>query len=309
MKNITIEQKEKIDNLISYGYDLNVGSYIKQAFRMYLKYFWGFIGITAIVTAIGFLDYFPHNSIWGNSEIFKHLELFVLAPIIGALTSIFYAGYNFGGQKIYFNQKHSFEDFFRGTNYWKDLALAYVIYYALYLIFIYIPGHDSIYIILLKITGKNLTPENSYLPFLSKNLWLGIIFIIVGIYFSVSFKWVQQLIIFYNMNFYEAMLYSLRLITKRWFAFLFFLIEVGAILFVPLIIVTLILAISTFYILDHPFNHHIYTFPNILIFGIFAIIWLFILIPVFYLSVYAAFEDVVGSKAVVNEELTIDNVE
>jgi hypothetical protein len=292
MENLTIEQQAKIDDLLQYGYNLRIGTYIKTAFRLYFKYFWAFVGLTAILVLVSLLSY-SFNSLKFLGSGGLYLNYLFLSPLIGALTTIIGAGYYFMGQKIYLSQNKSFENFFDGTNFWKPLALAYLITYVISIIFFMVPFSD-IMIIFSKHYSFNSKAGPDIFPPILKNFWLALLFILIGIYFSISFKWTTQLIIFYKMSYIKALITSLRLITKQWFSFLIFYIAIIIIITVPLIIFTILIVTFVHSVFKDPGNGHLSHLPGMYLTIIPALLWLFFLMPVYYLSLYASFEDILG---------------
>lgn len=307
MENSEELKHESIDNLISNGYKLRIWHYIENGFKLYRKNFWGFVGFTAIifvvVLGITLLIRIPigiskisggrFNS--GNTPL-----MFLVSTLTTGLTAfIITNGYFIVGSKILHQENYSFDNFFDGFKLWKKLISAYLVVFIISSVFIYLPFMDFFFGLI-----KHFTPYqdeklsqmfSSYITI--NNVWISGLLLIIGIYLNIAFKWIQMFIVFSGMKPIKAIMTSIRIITKRWFSFTAFYIIIYIIILLPLFIV---IPISIFIL---SFNrsgghlHHILYFIvfEIAIFFIVMVIVLF-LTPILYLSLYASFEDVVGTE-------------
>lgn len=198
--------RNRADELISRGYDTDIGRYISEGFRIFEKDIGSFIGYTVL--------YFMITIVSGFIP-------FALLFISGPLT----AGFFIVARKIRKGEAYDFGTFWKGFDHFVPLLL---------------------YTLISSILG--------FLAFLA--------LIIPGIYLAVAWSFAIPFIIFVNMEFWDGMEYSRKLITKKWWnifglLILLFLINIaGALVF---------------------------------------FIGLLFTIPITYCALYAAFEDIVGT--------------
>ena len=134
---------ETIEGLITNGYKLRIGYYIKTAFKIYRKYFWGFVGFTAIMIfvslALSSIFVMPPVSSMFSITIQTHLnpfvEYLVYMPISSIILFFLVTGYFIVARKIHLNQTLSFDNFFDGIKHWKQLLFASLIVYIVLLLF------------------------------------------------------------------------------------------------------------------------------------------------------------------------------
>ncbi len=118
-------------------------------------------------------------------------------PVVGALASVvilpaLYAGFFIVGKKILHDEPYEFGDFFKGFDYLLHLFLGN------FIVGIFVA--------------------------------IGIVLLIIpGIYLGVAYAWVSLFIVFAGKEFWPAMELSRKVISKKWFSFLGFLIVLGLI--------------------------------------------------------------------------------
>ena len=287
--------------------EFKIEDYIKSAFKIYRKYFWEFAGFYAIMVLISIsipmiFGAFTGSSIFsfGKQANFNpYITYLVVGPINGFLSFLLGSGVFIVARKINFNQTYSFDNFFDGTKHWKELLIACLITYLVTLIFLSLPMKDLVSLFL----GRyNPTLPTLTTPLLFKSKLLAGIFLMIGIYFTIAFTWVQQLIIFSGMNYQIALITSLKLISKRFFSFAGLYVILGAIILLPVILIFLLMIF-----VGESFNagHSITGIIFMVIWIIPCLLWIFLAMPVLHITLYTAFEDIVGSNN--NEQRAMNN--
>jgi hypothetical protein len=122
------EKLQKVEYLSSTGYNLQISKYINDAFEIFKKNAWGFIGFTLLTLAISLLsDRMPYY----------------LGYIIPLFTIPLSMGYVIVARKILRNESYSFSDFFKGYEKFIDLTIVEIIAGILSivaLVFLILPG-------------------------------------------------------------------------------------------------------------------------------------------------------------------------
>jgi hypothetical protein len=310
---------EAIESLIRNGYKLKVGTYINMGFNIYRKYFWGFLGMSAIFGIIGygltfhtFSKPFTFQSPEEEFKIFTYVIVFINSIIMYILGTEYF----FVAREIQNNHKPVFKDFFKWIKYWKQLLIASVIIYAIYMIFSSLPLKSLTSIFLNKMyyflslhDKTHSLPYKAHTLYVFKSGYLALFFFLTGIYLHVAITWTQQFIIFKGMGFYKAIITSLRIITKRWWNFLFLTISIYAILTAFMISVLILFFILSgifhFSFISQMHNEQFHTHRNFQFLFIMIGICMPFIAPILYIPYYTAFEDIVGTES--NEQLTMNN--
>ncbi|MEO1257200.1 MAG: hypothetical protein AAFZ15_00325 [Bacteroidota bacterium] len=210
------DPKEKIERIIEEGYDFKFGDYISRGFEIAKKNWGGYIGFLLLVVIITLvISLIPFIGTIANS-------LFI-SPALGV-------GFYIVANKLWRNENTEFGDFFKGFDHIGQLALTALVQ-GLIIIAAMVP-----FIIMIKDTGlvewymetlnDPIGMQGTVPPFPEKwTFWL----MLPVIYFGIAYSWSYKFVVFYKMQFWDAMESSRKLITKKWFIFLGFYIVIGLI--------------------------------------------------------------------------------
>ena len=213
-----------IEKVIHRNYTFNFGEYINRGFETVQKNLGLFIGFLLIYMMINgmfeavadMMGYYPGTA-------FNILFSVVIEPCL-------IAGAYLAAHKSTENDNLRFDDFFKGFDKIKPLAISALIQTSLYLVFLsplFIFGDANL---------THLTSGTLPFDYLTDNLMnLGILYFIAllpVIYLSIAWSFAPFLIIFHEMEAVPALEASRRIITKKWFVFagFFFVIILIAIL-------------------------------------------------------------------------------
>ncbi|MEM9888659.1 MAG: hypothetical protein AAF849_22370 [Bacteroidota bacterium] len=198
-----------LERLAAEGYAFHLSDYISAGFDLFKKDIGGFVGYTIIYMAIMFATNFvPGSSI-------------IVSPALSVGWAI--VCYN-----IIKNQHQGFGEFFKGFDHFVQLLLVSVITLLLMtaaLIPLGIVGFTSFGLGEL-FSGGAFDIEDVAIP----TLIIGILaFMIPLIYIGVAWAWAPYFVVFYKMQFWEAMEASRKIVTKNWWMVFGFLFVVGLI--------------------------------------------------------------------------------
>ena len=242
---------EKIEQIIAEGYDFKFGDYISRGFEIVQKNWGGFIGYTIL--------------------FFLLTSVISLIPLVGFIANTFFispaltVGFYLVAHKLWNNQNTEFGDFFKGFDHIGQLALTALVQ-TLIVVAVMIP-----FFIMIKDSGL----INWYMDLLNDPIgmqgavpptpagWTFILLLPV-IYFGIAYSWSYLFVVFYKMQFWDAMESSRKLITKKWFLFFAFYFVIGIIAVAGMIVLC---------------------------------IGLLFTIPAMYCMMYAAFEDITHLNA------------
>lgn len=205
---------QKINRLLSDGYQFNFGDYISNGFNVLNKNIGGFIGFTLIF----FIITMTASSI----------------PIVGTIGQMLIsypltAGFYIVANRVYKKYNFEFGHFFDGFQLFKPLLILMVFMTVISLIaslpMFFVVGPDLIQLA----TGAIDDPDAILSMFQNINYGLFILAALPSIYVSIAYAWSPFFVIFHDMPAWEAMEASRKLITKKWFAFFGFTIIVALI--------------------------------------------------------------------------------
>ena len=210
------DQKIKIEQIIQEGYDFKFGDYISRGFEIVQKNWGGFIGYTIL--------------------FFLLTMVISVIPFVGPIANTFFispaltVGFYLVANKIWKGQNTEFGDFFKGFDYIGQLALTALVQ-TLILVALIIPfyifnkdsGLVEWYMELLNdpVGMQGSTPP---LP-QAWTYWL----LLPVVYFGIAYSWSYMFVVFYKMQFWDAMESSRRLFAKKWFVDLGFYVVIGII--------------------------------------------------------------------------------
>jgi hypothetical protein len=246
---ITPALQEKIDN----GYDFRIGYYISEGFSIFSKNAGGFIGYGILAFLLSMLC------------AFIPFANFLIPPCL-------IVGFFLVAKKINKGEHTEFSDFFRGFDFFGQIALYQLVWIGI-IILVILP----IFFVLgfYGLTQAIAGSVHEIEQITSKSLgivWACYILAVTFglIYLGVALVFVTQLICFHKMNFWDAFNLSRQIITANWFAVFLFLI---ALFFINLLAVI-------------PCG-----------------LGLLVTIPATYIAMYVAFEDIVGTDSFRTDEV------
>lgn len=209
---MTEPQRNRLNTLIEEGYRFDLGNYISQGFALFQKSAGNFIGFAFLAGMI--------------------IVIASLIPLIGSLltnlvlTPALMVGGYLAAHKLNQDEPLDFGTFFRGFDYLGQLALAALVT-NLIILACFIP------ILLVWYMGGSLNffwelylnplaePEVPSFP-----LW-SLLLLAPVLYFSIAYSWSYHFIVFYEMEFWDAMETSRKVIGKQWGLFFLFLFILG----------------------------------------------------------------------------------
>ena len=253
--------ESRLEKSLSEGYEFKMGKYISTGFDIFKKEPWMLMGFLVVYAIIAMV----------TSSIISILSAVVSVPLG--------VGFFIFANKVTAGRNPQFGDFFGGFKSFIPLMLNYLVQ-ALIMLVIFSPGivyflvsvdviseltsGGNQFEIMMKIMGLLVTLPMVFVLFL--------VSVIISVYFSVSFIFSQQLIVFNGVDFWSSIKTSMKLVNKKWFSFFGFLIVIGLINILGMLC---------------------------LFFG------LLVTIPATICAIYAAYEDIAGtSVSVVDSELS-----
>lgn len=210
---MSIQHYPKIQQIAEEGYQFDLGTYISRGIDIFKKNVWGFVGYTVV--------------------FFLILVVTAVVPILGifamyALTPILFAGFYIVAHKLDQDENVDFGDFFKGFEKSGQLILWYLVM-MLGIALLMTPMFVAMFASLATLDlTSNL--DNPFWIFAAIPVW-SFLLIIPIIYLSISWRWAPMFIVFYDMNFWDAMEASRRITNKKWwmnflFAFLLYLFSI-----------------------------------------------------------------------------------
>ncbi len=191
---------ERLEEIINNGYEFNTFDYLSKGYNIFRQNMGGFVGFVLVMMAVNFVA--------GLIPILGDLAFtFVLSPVLAV-------GPYIVAHKIHKRDTHEFADFFKGTDYLKELVILTAVTMFISLFF-GIPFAGVFYDYYLGDPMDIL--QSNFSPF-------AFLVFIPLIYLIVSWSWSSLFIVFYNMKFWDAMEMSRKIIMKNWLQYFFFLI-------------------------------------------------------------------------------------
>ncbi len=217
---MSLEQHPKLQEIIDSGYELDMGRYISGGIDIFKKNIGGFVGYTALFLGI--------------------LVVAGLIPFIGFIASLILtptlsAGFYLVAHKLHRGEMNEFGDFFRGFDYTGHLVIAYLL---MIVAFVLLMGPFFYGVFASGMFDPEVLLEEE-IPTASDFPWWTLLTFIPMIYLAIAWRWAPLFIIFYNMNFWDAMETSRKLMHKKWgmmFLFAFLIGLLGGIGYIALFI-------------------------------------------------------------------------
>ncbi|MEN0046511.1 MAG: hypothetical protein AAF806_05605 [Bacteroidota bacterium] len=207
--NKKIQDYPHLERLTIEGYDFRFSNYLSKGMDIFKEDIGGFVSFTFVMIAIlcmaGFVP----------------MGTTLLSP---ALT----AGFAIVSYNIVRKQHHEFNEFFKGFDHFIQLFLVSLIsgliIAAMFMPFIigsitFFAANDFF--------TYGSTPDFGDFP--KTAFWLGMLVIAPVVYLAVSWSWAPFFVIFYKMQFWDAMESSRKILTKNWWIFFIFVIVTGII--------------------------------------------------------------------------------
>ena len=207
---------EKIESIISNGYDFKFGDYIGRGFDIAKKNWGGFVGFLLLTGLVsGVISLIP--------KVGQIINALVLSPV---LTVGFYIVAN----KLWKNQESEFGDFFKGFDDVGQIALTAVVQYAIIL------GSLIPFYFFVKDTGM----VEWYFEYLADPIGMQgtepplpaawtFLLTLPAIFLGVAYSWSYMFVVFFKMGYWDAMEASRKMVSQKWFVVFGFYIVVGLI--------------------------------------------------------------------------------
>ncbi|NRB61579.1 MAG: hypothetical protein HRU40_00855 [Saprospiraceae bacterium] len=204
---------KKIEELVDQGYAFSIRGFIGKAFCLIQMTPGLFIAYTILSFLISFSAQF--------------------IPVLGTIASVLITypllvGFYLAGHDLMKGHNLELSTFFRGFEYFGNLSFIYLIQ-VLAAVVIFVPLIISFGLGAFLTTDLNL--DNLVPAFL---LPVAGCLLIPFIYLSVSWIYAPLFVVFYKMGFWEAMEASRRIIHKRWWTYMSFIIVLGLIMMLGL---------------------------------------------------------------------------
>jgi hypothetical protein len=216
-------QQQRLDTLLTDGYDFRFGDYLSKGFELFQKNAGNFI-LFGLVAGIIVLFSF-------------------IIPILGWIAAIFFlipaltAGAYIVAHRLDGGEQTEFRDFFKGFDYAGTLAaatfmIALTIGLSLIPYFFVAGGLETVRLLSEILNDPQAIDQLEDLP---KAPFWAVLLYAPAIYFSVGYSWTHHFIIFYQLGAWEAMEMSRQIITKAWIQMFLYVIVLNFIASVGII--------------------------------------------------------------------------
>lgn len=211
--------KERLNTIIDEGYSFDFGGYIGQGFNIAQRNIGGFVLFCLL--------------------FFLIVVIVSVIPIIGSLVSslvlqpCLIAGAYLVAHRINQNDDTiQFGDFFNGFQYVSQLVLTALVMNIIILVslvpFIFLGGGKELFEWYMELMQNPTMMEEGATPPWEPS-FLSILLLLPTLYLGVAYQWAYMFVIFYGFNFWDALEYSRRIITRNWFIVFAFSIVTGLI--------------------------------------------------------------------------------
>lgn len=230
---MNLQQKDKIESIIREGYIFYFSEYFTKGMNIFKKDIGSFVGYALVYIIISIVLGF--------------------IPILGSIASVLTTyplmmGFVIVAHKINRDETFEFGEFFKGFDFFVPLFLQYLVI-ALISCALLIPLAIYAYLSL-----DLIDPNIFAIAAEIEKLAFPLLFLMVPIfYLAVSWRWAPYFIVFYQMPFWEAMETSRRLVGRKFWPLLGFLVLLGLLMmsgiiaFIFGIVITLPLAMCIDY--------------------------------------------------------------
>ena len=209
---MTENQKARLEQIIQEGYNFDFGGYISKGFNLFQKDIGNFV-LFAFVFLIGMM--------------------FIVVPVIGwfgvplVLYPVFLVGFYNAAHKLHRGENLQFGDFFKGFDKVGQLALAMLVVGLITLV-AQMPYHLANSDLYLWYFDFLQDPESGMYNLPPTKFWTYILLlpsIAVGALYSLTLPFIW----FYDLQFWDAMESSRKVVSKKFWLFLAFVFVVGLI--------------------------------------------------------------------------------
>lgn len=211
------DAQTKIERIINEGYDFKFGDYIGRGFDIAKKNWGGFIGFTILFLLLTLVI----------GQIPKYIGQIANTLFIGPVLTV---GFYIVAHKLWRNENTEFGDFFKGFDHIGQLALT-----ALVQTFIILAAVVPFYFMVKDSGLFEWYMEYMADPFGMQGVepplpeaWTFLL-LIPMIFLATIYSWSYKFVIFYKMQFWDAMEASRRMISPKWYIFLAFNLVIGII--------------------------------------------------------------------------------
>ncbi|MEK7256386.1 MAG: hypothetical protein AAB316_16650 [Bacteroidota bacterium] len=221
------ETKQKLDAILLNGYDFKFGDYISRGFELLQKNLGGFILFTLV--------FFVLSSIAQTMGSFNQTVSLIAAGAASLfLTPPLQVGFYLVANQLHRGQPTEFGGFFKGFDFIGQLALMTLVK-SLIILASLIPfvlavwnTSDLVQWYIGFLQNPAILAEGGIEPPTFPPAWTFLL-TLPAIYLSVAYTFAPLFVVFYRMEFWDALEYSRKLITQKWFLVFGFLIVTGLI--------------------------------------------------------------------------------
>lgn len=202
---MSLQHYPKILQIAEEGYEFDLGAYIGRGIDIFKKNIWGFAGYTLV--------------------FFLILMVAAIVPFLGifavyALTPILMAGFYIVAHRLAQEEHTEFGDFFKGFEKAGQLILWYLVM-ILGIAVLMTPLFITLFVTIFSVSATSPDLSNPFWLLAAIPVW-AFLLIIPIVYLGVSWRWAPMFIVFYDMNFWDAMEASRRITNKKWWMNLLF---------------------------------------------------------------------------------------
>lgn len=210
-----MENNNKIQQAIDYGYEFKIGNYISKGFDIFKQNPGGYIGYAIL--------FFMISLIVNMIPLLGFLIAIVITPPLSV-------GIAISAYKQEREGNMEFGSFFKGFDYIGQLIVAYIIMLIIYFIvalpLIFMIGFSFLSSFT---SGDPEAIMESYQEIAKLGVWL-VLFMAIFAYVGVSMRWTNYLIVFHKYDAVSAIKTSWQLVNKRWIWHFLFLLLCGLII-------------------------------------------------------------------------------
>lgn len=205
-----MSENHSIEAAVRNGYSFRISEYFSSAIRYFQESSGGFLGFGAVFVMSAFiLDYVLEPL----PSIYKFIISDFLMTILGLGSSI----YTF---KMFREEKYTFTHFFDGFLNIIPLATVYLLHGAVFLIFFVVLAQILPVEEIMSLAGEGYSPENiqEMASLLEDSMFEFFIISVILLYITVSLRWSYMLVLFHQYSPWNAIVTSIKLINKRFWA-------------------------------------------------------------------------------------------
>ncbi len=273
---MTENRRRSLDQIIYEGYSFQLSQYLSEGWQIFRKNMGGFIGYSWLIILIALAA--------GTIPIVGALaHALLLSPAL--ISGLFIVAH-----LVQRNQYNRFEQFFGGFSFYSPLIIQQLLLFGLYIIaalptiyWIFSSGLAEFYRDVLYNNRIQMSDLDS-MDLNWKQSWLLLLSMVLYIYMSITYLWPHLFIVLNKADAWEALEYSRKVITKKWFSFfgmmiVFMVITFGICLPIPIMVANIAATGGS------PGSMLLF----VILFLLTGIVAISVLFPWFYCTIYAAF--------------------